>query len=381
MIKQNIMNKLQVTVYFFISLLVNVGAFSQNQNSSKKSFIHKEKIGQVQEQDVVRYTLQNKTGMQVELITYGAAITNIITPDKLGKMSSVVLGFDSLSQYASNENSLMGSTVGRVANRIANKKFTLDGQEYTLSSDIHGGVNGFDKKIWKAREILKNNEPAVEMTYLSKDGEEGFPGNLSVTVTFTLKNNNDLIIDYKATTDKATPLVLTNHTYFNLSGGQDNKTLKTELTVQSDQFLEYGEGSLPTGNIMNVKDTPFDFTSPKAIGQDIEKVQQYTNGYDVTFVLRNQTGKLALAAKAFEPLSGRELEVYTTEPGVVFYSGNWLNEKVKGRNGIPYTKNGAFCLETQHYPNSINTPSFPNTVLRPGETFSSQTIYRFLVQK
>jgi aldose 1-epimerase len=145
--------------------------------------------------------------------------------------------------------------------------------------------------------------------------------------------------------------------------------------------LEYGEGSLPTGNIMNVKDTPFDFTSPKAIGQDIEKVQQYTNGYDVTFVLRNQTGKLALAAKAFEPLSGRELEVYTTEPGVVFYSGNWLNEKVKGRNGIPYTKNGAFCLETQHYPNSINTPSFPNTVLRPGETFSSQTIYRFLVQK
>lgn len=375
------MNKLQVTVYFFISLLVNVGAFSQNQNSSKKSFIHKEKIGEIQGQDVFQYTLQNKTGIQVELITYGAAITNIITPDKLGKMSSVVLGFDSLSQYASNENSLMGSTVGRVANRIANKKFTLDGQEYTLSSDIHGGVNGFDKKIWKAREILKNNEPAVEMTYLSKDGEEGFPGNLSVTVTFTLKNNNDLIIDYKATTDKATPLVLTNHTYFNLSGGQDNKTLKTELTVQSDQFLEYGEGSLPTGNIMNVKDTPFDFTSPKAIGQDIEKVQQYTNGYDVTFVLRNQTGKLALAAKAFEPLSGRELEVYTTEPGVVFYSGNWLNEKVKGRNGIPYTKNGAFCLETQHYPNSINTPSFPNTVLRPGETFSSQTIYRFLVQK
>ena len=381
MIKQNIMNKLQVTVYFFISLLVNVGAFSQNQNSSKKSFIHKEKIGEIQGQDVFQYTLQNKTGIQVELITYGAAITNIITPDKLGKMSSVVLGFDSLSQYASNENSLMGSTVGRVANRIANKKFTLDGQEYTLSSDIHGGVNGFDKKIWKAREILKNNEPAVEMTYLSKDGEEGFPGNLSVTVTFTLKNNNDLIIDYKATTDKATPLVLTNHTYFNLSGGQDNKTLKTELTVQSDQFLEYGEGSLPTGNIMNVKDTPFDFTSPKAIGQDIEKVQQYTNGYDVTFVLRNQTGKLALAAKAFEPLSGRELEVYTTELGVVFYSGNWLSEKVKGRNGIPYTINGAFCLETQHYPNSINTPSFPNTVLRPGETFSSQTIYRFLVQK
>jgi aldose 1-epimerase len=293
----------------------------------------------------------------------------------------VVLGFDSLSQYAGNENSLMGSTVGRVANRISNKKFTIDGQEYTLSSDIHGGINGFDKHIWKGKEVSKKNELAVEMTYLSKDGEEGFPGNLLVTVTFTLKNNNDLVIDYKATTDKATPLVLTNHTYFNLSGGKDTKALDTELTVLADQFLEYGEGSMPTGNILDVKQTPFDFTSPKTIGKDIEKVQQYTNGYDVTFVLRNQTGKLALAAKAFEPLSGRELEVYTTEPGVVFYSGNWLSEKVKGRNGLPYTKNGAFCLETQHYPNSINTPAFPNTVLRPNETFTSQTIYKFRVRK
>jgi aldose 1-epimerase len=378
------MNKLRLTVclsFLSLSLLTAENVFSQNQKAAKKSSIIKEQMGQVQGEDVFRYTLQNKTGMQVELITYGAAITNIVTPDKDGKMSSVVLGFDSLSQYSGNDNSLMGSTVGRVANRISNKKFTLDGQDYTLSSDIHGGVNGFDKRIWKAKEISKKNEPAVEMTYLSKDGEEGFPGNLLVTVTFTLKNNNDLVIDYKATTDKATPLVLTNHTYFNLSGGKDNKALNTELTVFADQFLQYGDGSMPTGNISNVKETPFDFTSSKTIGKDIEKVQQYTNGYDVTFVLRNQTGKLAMAAKAFEPLSGRELEVYTTEPGVVFYSGNWLSEKVKGRNGIPYTKNGAFCLETQHYPNSINTPAFPNTVLRPKETFNSQTIYRFLVRK
>lgn len=375
------MNKLQLTTCFsflFLGLLVTENAFSQNPDQSKKSFITKKKIGQVQEQDVFEYTLQNKTGIQVQLITYGAAITNIITPDKDGKMSSVVLGFDSLSQYAGNDNSLMGSTVGRVANRISNKKFTIDGQEYTLSSDIHGGVNGFDKRVWKAKEISKKNELAVEMTYLSKDGEEGFPGNLLVTVTFTLKNN-DLVIDYKATTDKATPLVLTNHTYFNLSGGKSTKALDTELTVFADQYLEYGDGSLVTGKILNVKQTPFDFTTLKTIGKDIEKVQQYTNGYDVTFALRNQTGKLALAAKAFEPLSGRALEVYTTEPGVVFYSGNWLSEKVKGRNGVPYTKNGAFCLETQHYPNSINTPNFPNTVLRPKETFTSQTIYRFLV--
>lgn len=376
------MNKLQLTTclsFLFLALLATENAFSQKPDQSKKSFITKKKIRQVQEQDVFEYTLQNKTGMQVQLITYGAAITNIITPDKEGKMSSVVLGFDSLSQYAGNDNSLMGSTVGRVANRISNKKFTIDGQEYTLSSDIHGGVNGFDKRVWKAKEISKKNELAVEMTYLSKDGEEGFPGNLLVTVTFTLKNN-DLVIDYKATTDKATPLVLTNHTYFNLSGGKSSKALDTELTVFADQYLEYGDGSLVTGKILNVKQTPFDFTAPKTIGKDIEKVQQYTNGYDVTFALRNQTGKLALAAKAFEPLSGRALEVYTTEPGVVFYSGNWLSEKVKGRNGVPYTKNGAFCLETQHYPNSINTPNFPNTVLRPKETFISQTIYRFLVR-
>ncbi|MCA1918698.1 MAG: galactose mutarotase [Flavobacterium piscis] len=377
------MNKLKLAVCFSLlslALLATENVFSQNAASAKKSGISKKKMGQVQGQDVFEYTLQNKTGMQVQLLTYGAAITNIITPDKYGKMSSVVLGLDSLSHYAGKENSLMGSTVGRVANRISNRKFTLDGHEYTLSSDIHGGVNGFDKHIWKAKEITKKNEPAVEMTYLSKDGDEGFPGNLSVTVTFTLKNNNDVVIDYKATTDKATPLVLTNHTYFNLSGGRNPKALNTELTIFADQFLEYGDGSMVTGKILNVKNTPFDFTSPKTIGKDIEKVQQYTNGYDVTFALRNQTGKLALAAKAFEPISGRELEVYTTEPGVVFYSGNWLSEKVKGRNGIPYTKNGAFCLETQHYPNSINTSAFPNTVLRPKETFTSQTIYRFLVR-
>jgi len=377
------MNKLKLAVCFSLlslALLATENVFSQNAASATKSVISKKKMGQVQGQDVFEYTLENKTGMQVQLLTYGAAITNIVTPDKYGKMSSVVLGLDSLSHYAGKENSLMGSTVGRVANRISNRKFTLDGHEYTLSSDIHGGVNGFDKHIWKAKEITKKNEPAVEMTYLSKDGDEGFPGNLSVTVTFTLKNNNDVVIDYKATTDKATPLVLTNHTYFNLSGGRNPKALNTELTIFADQFLEYGDGSMVTGKILNVKNTPFDFTSPKTIGKDIEKVQQYTNGYDVTFALRNQTGKLALAAKAFEPISGRELEVYTTEPGVVFYSGNWLSEKVKGRNGIPYTKNGAFCLETQHYPNSINTPAFPNTVLRPKETFTSQTIYRFLVR-
>ncbi|RZJ53796.1 MAG: galactose mutarotase [Flavobacterium sp.] len=378
------MNKLQTTTFFSFltfALLMSGNVFSQKAVKTEKSSISKKEIGKVQEQDVYQYTLQNKMGMQVQLITYGAAITNIVTPDKDGKMGSVVLGFDSLSQYAGSENQLLGSTVGRVANRISNKEFTLDGTLYKLSSDIHGGVNGFDKRIWKAKEILAKNEPSVEMTYLSEDGEEGFPGNLLVTVTFTLKNSNELVIDYKASTDKATPLVLTNHTYFNLSGGKDNKALDTQLTVMADRYLEYGGGSMPTGNILDVKQTPFDFTVSKTIGKDIEKVQQYTNGYDVTFALRNQSGKLALAAKAYEPLSGREMEVYTTEPGVVFYSGNWLSEKLKGRGGQPYTKNGAFCLETQHYPNAINTPAFPDTVLRPEHNFTSQTIYKFLVRK
>ncbi|WP_170141385.1 aldose epimerase family protein [Flavobacterium aquicola] len=378
------MTKLKFTAYLLfliLSCLLAEDAFSQKQNSAGKPFIKTEKIGQVEGQDVFQYTLQNKTGMQVQLITYGAAITNILTPDKFGEISSVAFGFDSLSDYAGSQNQLLGSTVGRVANRISNKKFIIDGKEYNLTSDIHGGAKGFDKRIWNAKEIFHKNEVAVEMKYLSKDGEEGFPGNLLVTITFTLTNSNDLLIDYKANTDKATPIVLTNHSYFNLSGGKDKKALNTELIVYADKYLEYGDGSLITGKILNVKDTPFDFTSSKTIGKDIEKVQQYTNGYDVTFSLRNQSGKLALAAKAYEPLSGRELEVYTTEPGVVFYSGNWLSEKVKGRNGVPYTKNGAFCLETQHYPNSINTPAFPNTILRPGKTFTSKTIYKFLVRK
>ena len=350
-------------------------------NSKDESLIKKELIGQIEGEDVFQYSMQNETGMQVQVINYGATITNIVTPDKKGEMQSVVLGLDSLSHYSGWQNSLMGSTVGRVANRISNKEFTLDGQKYTLSSDIHGGENGFHKRIWTGKKLIRDDELAVEMSYLSKDGEEGFPGNLFVTVTFTLNNKNELLIDYKATTDKATPLVLTNHTYFNLSGGKDKNILDTELILYADQYLEYADGSMPTGNILDVKNSPFDFTAPKTIGKDIDQVQQYTNGYDVTFVLRNQSGKLALAAKAYEPISGRELEVYTTEVGLVFYSGNWLSEKVLGRNGVPYTKNGAFCLETQHYPNSVNTPSFPNTILRPNETFSSKTIYKFLVRQ
>jgi aldose 1-epimerase len=277
----------------------------------------------------------------------------------------------------------MGGSVGRVANRIANKKFTLDGREYTLNSSIHGGAKGFHKRIWDIEEVPGNKEVGLKMTYLSKDGEEGFPGNLRMTITYTLTNNNELKINYEGVTDKATPVNVTNHSYFNLSGGKDAKTLQTELTIYADQILEAADGLIPTGNFLDVKGTPFDFTKAEKIGKRINDAHAQIalgNGYDHTFVLRNQSGKLARAATAYEPLSGRVMEVYTTEPGVIFYSANHLRESVLGRGGKPFTKNGAFCLETQHYPDSPNQPKFPNTILRPGETYRSQTVFKFSVR-
>ena len=253
----------------------------------------------------------------------------------------------------------------------------MDGQEYTLTSYIHGGAKGFDKRFWNIEEVPGKEQVSLKLTYFSKDGEEGYPGNLTVTVTYTLTNRNELKIDYEATTDKATPLVLTNHTYFNLSGGKEAKVTNTELSILADQYLEAGAQNVPTGRILDVKGTPLDFTAPQQIGSRIDDA----GGYDLTYVLRNQSGKLALAASAYEPLSGRKMEVYTTEPGVVFYTGNHLNEGLTGKGGKPFSKYGAFCLETQHYPDTPNQPKFPNCILRPGEIFSSQTIYKFTIKK
>ncbi len=345
---------------------------------SGKPSITKAFFGETEGHKIMEYTLTNSHGMQVKVINYGGTISDIITPDKNGEMASVVLGFDSLKSYTGRANSLMGASVGRVANRITNKKFTLDGNEYTLSSNIHGGAIGFHKRIWNIEEVPGKKEVALKMTYCSKDGEEGYPGNLYVTIVFTLTGKDELKIDYSAITDKATPLVLTNHTYFNLSGGKDSKVLNTELTILADRYLEWGDDNIPTGRILGVKETPFDFTTLQPIGKRIADIKNAT-GYDLTYALRNQSGKLALAARAYEPLSGRMMEVYTTEPGVVFYSSNHLNERVIGRGQKPFTKYGAFCLETQHFPDSPNKPQFPNCILRPGETFKSQTIYKFSV--
>lgn len=347
--------------------------------ASEKNGISKVFYGHTQGQNVYEYTLTNSCGMRVKVINYGATITDIITPDRRGTMTSVVLGFDSLAGYTGRNNALMGAIVGRVVNRIANKRFTLDGKEYVLTSYIHGGAHGFDKKIWNIKELPGKKEVGLKLTYLSKDGEEGYPGNLQVTIIYTLTNNkNELKINYTVLTDKATPVVLTNHTYFNLSG--EGNVLNTEVKILADQYLEASADPIPTGNILNVKGTPFDFTNAQKIGDHISEIK-ISSGYDLTYSLRNHTGKLLLAATAYEPFSGRELKVFTTEPGLVFYTGNHLNEKIIGRGAKPFTKYGAFCMETQHFPNSPNLPSFPNTILRLGETFRSQTIYKFSMSK
>ena len=349
-----------------------------SRNKTEEPVITKSFFGETEGQKIYQYTLTNSKGMIVRVINYGGAITDILTPDKIGKMGSVVLGFDSLKSYIGPMNALLGACVGRVAGRISKQKFTLDGKEYNLTSNIHGGVLGFHKKIWEIIEINGNNWVGLKLTYFSKDGEEGYPGNLKVIVTYCLTNNNELKIDYTATTDKATPVVLTNHTYFNLSGGMETKVVNTHLTIFADQYLDATNDLIPTGKILKVKGTPFDFTAPKLIGKGMEEIKG-GNGYDLTYILRNKSDGLSLVATTFEPLSGRTMQVYSTEPGLVFYTGNYLSDKIIGRNGKPMAKYGAFCLETQHFPDSPNRPEFPNTILRPGETFKSQTIYKFSV--
>ncbi|RZK79512.1 MAG: galactose mutarotase [Pedobacter sp.] len=359
-------------------LLLLVLLFSTTQSNAQ----HKSLFGDIDGKPIYEYTLRNSNGMLVKVINYGASISDIITPDKYGKMGSVAFGFDSLKSYTGPQNALMGATVGRVANRIADGKFSLDGKEYVLTANIHGGKKGFDRRIWEVEEVPGKKNTAIRFSYFSKDGEEGFPGNLKVSVTYTLTNNNELKIDYKAVTDKATHVNLTNHTYFNLSGGTAENVLNTQLSILADEYLEAGKGNIPTGVIVKTAATPFDFSTVKAIGSRIngeDKDATISNGYDLTYVLRNQSGKLALAAKAYEPVSGRTMFVYTTEPGLVFYTGNHLNPGVIGRGKKPSVKYAAFCLETQHYPDAANQSTFPTTVLKPGNTYKSQTIYKFTV--
>ena len=328
---------------------------------------------------VTRYTLVNKNGVRVSVMTYGGTVTSFEAPDKAGKFADIVLGFDDLKGYL-DASPFFGCVTGRVANRIANAKFTLDGKEYAVTGGsphaLHGGAKGFDKRLWKAEASVTANGPSVKMTYTSKDGEEGFPGNLATTVTYTLQSDNGLRIDYLATTDKPTVVNLTNHSYFNLAGHNAGEILGHTLRLVADKYTPGDAAMIPTGKIAPVAGTPFDFTTPTAIGTRLKETGGDPVGYDLNYVhgmKREENAKLV--ATVTEPKSGRVLEVLTTEPGVQFYTGNFLGKEV-GKGGAAYKQYHAFCLEAQHFPDSPNRPEFPSVTLKPGEEYRQTTIYR-----
>ncbi len=329
------------------------------------------------------YTLTNSHGIEVRVTNYGGIVVSVKTPDKSGHFADITLGFDTLPGYSSNH-PYFGALVGRYGNRIANGKFTLDGKEYTLAKNngpnaLHGGLKGFDKVVWQAESFQKGTEAGVILKYTSADGEEGYPGTLHTTVTYSLDDKDAFTIDYHATTDKDTPINLTNHTYFNLAGEGSGSILGEELMLNADHFTPVDSTLIPTGKIASVKGTPLDFTKPTIVGSRInDKDEQMVRGggYDHNFVINHHGAGLALAARVYDPASGRVLEVDTTQPGVQFYTANFL-DGVHGKHGHIYNKRDALCLETQHYPDSPNQPSFPSAILTPGQTYHEVTVWKF----
>lgn len=353
-------------------------------NIEAKPKIKKEPFGKTPDGQAVEiYTLTNSKRAEARIMTYGGTVVSLKVPDRKGKFEDVVLGYDTLDGYLK-DTAYLGSLIGRYGNRIAKGKFSLNGVEYNLvrnngENHLHGGTKGFDKVVWKAKPSVGRNGASLELTYLSRDGEEGYPGNLSVRVIYTLTENNELKIDYSATTDKDTILNLTNHSYFNLAGAGSGDILGHEMQINADRFTPTDGVSIPTGELRSVKGTPFDFTAPTAIGARIEQQDEqlkFGSGYDHNFVLNKKGQSLSLVAKVYEKTSGRAMEVYTTEPGVQFYTGNFLAD-VKGKNGKIYLRRNGFCLETQHYPDSPNKPQFPSVVLKPSQKYSQTTVYKF----
>jgi len=339
--------------------------------------VQKEPFGRTADGTAVDiYTLTNGKGLKARIMTYGATLVSLEVPDRAGKTGDVVLGYDGFDGYTKSS-PYFGSIVGRYGNRIAKGQFSLDGVAYRLATNngenhLHGGIKGFDKVVWKAGPVREPGAVGVKLNYLSRDGEEGYPGNLTVTVVYTLTNDNELKISYEAETDKATPVNLTHHSYFNLAGEGD--ILGHELTIHAEGYTPVDAGLIPTGEIRPVKGSPFDFTTPHAIG---ERIVQVEGGYDHNFVLRSGGGILAPAARVFEPKSGRVMEISTTEPGLQFYSGNFLDGTIAGKGGKVYQRHFGFCLETQHFPDSPNKPDFPSTILRPGAVYRSLTSHKF----
>ncbi len=360
--------------------IINDDNYSKH-TSNKTMSVMKEPFGKADQKDVFRYTLTNSSGIEVKITNYGGIITSLLVPDKTGRMGDIVLGYDTVDQYIANS-PYFGAMVGRYANRIAKGKFTLNGKSYTLAvnngnNSLHGGLKGFDKVVWDVAEIKDSSLAQLELSYLSKDGEEGYPGNLNVKVTYTLDDHNELTTLIEAETDKPTPVNLCNHTYFNLSEA-DTSILGHILTLYADQFTQVNNELIPTGMLPFVRGTAMDFNNSVAIGERIANVK---GGYDHNYVLQKKAGELSMAAQLYDPRTGRQVEILTTQPGVQFYSGNFLDGTIKGKAGKIYGKHYGLCLETQHYPDSPNQPSFPNTILKPGQKFLEKTVYRFSVMK
>ena len=366
-------------VYVLFAFVFSVSSLASAQSITKTPF-GKTSAGE----NVDLYTLRNADGIEAKITNYGGIVTSLKVPDRKGKFDDVVLGFNDLDSYLKGH-PYFGALIGRYGNRIAKGRFTLNGVEYKLAvnngeNHLHGGIKGFDKVVWTGREMKTKAGPAVVLTYLSKDGEEGYPGNLRVRVVYTLTNNDELKIDYSATTDKDTVINLTHHSYFHLAGEGNGDILNHVVTINGNRFLPTDAGSIPTGELRPVAGTPFDFFKATAIGarinQDDEQLK-LGNGYDHTWVINGRAGTMRLAATAYEPTSGREMQVWTTEPGMQFYTGNFLDGTLTGKSGKIYQRRFGFCFETQHFPDSPNHPSFPTTTLKKGATYKSTTIYRF----
>lgn len=360
-----------------------VGALADApRESEKKMRVEKTPFGATPAgESVDLYTCTNAHGLRMQVTNYGAIVVAIETPDRNGQLANITLGFSKLDGYL-RRHPYFGSTVGRYCNRIARGKFTLLGKEYTLATNngpnhLHGGKVGFDKVVWRAEPIQTDKSVGVRFSYVSPDGEEGYPGNLNVVTQYSLTNDNEWIAEYRATADEPTPVNLTNHNYWNLAGVGSGPILEHQLLLAADQYLPVDETLIPTGKLASVKGTPLDFTEPKSIGRDLKKIDAVPQGYDHCFVVRRKQSGLALAARVSEPKSGRVMEVHTTQPGIQLYTGNFLAGGEDEGGAQQYT---GFCLETQHYPDSPNQPEFPTTILRPGETYLHTTVHKFSTQ-
>ncbi len=374
--------KLSLTLLVcMLVLIIDTGA--QGQAGVQKNDFGKTPEGQ----SVDIFTLTNSRGAEARITNYGGIVTSLKVPDRAGRLANIVLGFDNLDAYLKGH-PYFGAIIGRYGNRIAKGRFTLHGVEYKLAvnngaNHLHGGIKGFDKVVWNAKPLKVPNGAALELTYLSKDGEEGYPGNLSVKVTYTLTNANELKIEYSATTDKDTVINLTHHSYFNLAGQGEGDILRHKLFINANRFTPTDEGSIPTGELRSVRNTPFDFLKVTEIGARINEADQqlqFGKGYDHNFVLNGRMGTMRLGAQVYESSTGRVMEVWTTEPGMQFYTGNFLDGTLTGTDGKVYNQRFGFCLETQHYPDSPNQPKFPSTVLRKGGRYHTVTVYKFSTQ-